>query len=130
MVNPKLKGYTIPLMEKILQHVFQEKKQCFMEHVHLIFGDHIFPTIEYILLIDNLKDNLLNISQLHDKNNKLIFEFVFCLIVYMEHKKVIPLMLLAYTFFFLFQEHKKVILHKGILFMLLAYTSFFSISRT
>jgi len=100
MVNPKLKGYTIPLIEKILQHVFQEKKQCFMEHVHLIFGDHIFPTIEYILLIDNLKDNLLNISQLHDKNNKLIFEFVFCLIVYMEHKKVIPLMLLAYTFFF------------------------------
>ena len=25
MVNPKLKGYTIPLMEKIWQHVFQER---------------------------------------------------------------------------------------------------------
>ena len=74
---------------------------------HLIFGDHIFPTIEYVLLIDNLKDNLLNISQLHDKNNKLIFEFVFCLVVYMEHKKVILLMLLVYTTSFFISSYNK-----------------------
>ena len=45
--------------------------------------------IENVLFVDSLKHNLLSVSQLCDKGNKVIFEPKKCFITHMEENKLI-----------------------------------------
>ena len=45
-------------------------------------GITFFTCIENVLLVDGLKHNLLSISQLCDKNYKVIFESSICIVTY------------------------------------------------
>ena len=47
------------------------------------------PIIENVFLVDGLKHNLLSISQLCDKGNRVIFESSICLVEHIESKKVL-----------------------------------------
>lgn len=47
------------------------------------------PTIENVLLVDGLRHNLLSISQLCDKGNKVIFEKEHCTIQNMHHDSIL-----------------------------------------
>ena len=56
---------------------------------HGSIGNNSSSLIENVLLIDSLKHNLLNISQLCDKGFKVIFESPHCIIKESQNDKIV-----------------------------------------